>query len=205
MAVTLLTLVMLTASLIGTAQACGHRGRCRKPTIATFEYIFDVWPVFPLPTDYEKIEGDNIIMGYKNLPLFGNYPLIDTYPPTVADYGKGGIKLTLSIGEEDFVLFGDVQKKIFLFILYANGRSIEIAEWSFTILDEGDAADLDAVGSSMEGWLMGRNGNFVVKSTGGTGVFEGAKLNGKQIITAYVAGQALMTHAVGWGQIKLVP
>ena len=54
LALTLLTLVMLTTPLIGSAQACGW-GRWRKPAVASVEYSIEVWPALSQSEDFETI------------------------------------------------------------------------------------------------------------------------------------------------------
>jgi hypothetical protein len=205
----LLTVAILAAPLLGTAEACCCRGRWRKPTIATVEYSIEVWPVLPLPANYEQLTGDNIQTGYRNLPTFGIPPFIDSLPtpPLPWDlYGSGGFKLAITVGGEDFELFAAVQKKILLFAVYTDGGSVEISKWSFTIVDEGDAIALGAVGDTLEGWLIMRNYKTVVTSTAGTGIFNGARLIGDLTTTAYPAvtpagNLVFFTVAVGSGHI----
>ncbi len=197
----LLTVVMLAATLVGNAEACCYGGRWRKPVIATVEYSIQVWPVLPLPADYEKITGDNIVMGYKNLATFGTPPLVETYPPTMADFGKGGFRLAITKGNEDFELFAAVHKKMLLFVIYTDDRSVEISKWSFTIVPSEDATTLGAVGDALEGWLIMRNYKTLITSTTGTGIFEGARLIGDLTTTAYSAGPVIFTVAVGSGLI----
>jgi len=203
MILVLLTVVMLAATLVGNAEACCYGGKWRKPVIATVEYSIQVWPVLPQPADYEKITGDNIVMGYKNLATFGTPPLVETYPPTMADFGKGsgGFRLVITRGGEDLELFAAVQKKILLFVIYTDGRAVEISKWSFTIVPSEDATTLGAVGDALEGWLLMRNGKTLITSTTGTGVFEGARLIGDLTTTAYSGGPVIFTVSVGSGLI----
>jgi hypothetical protein len=197
---TLLTAVLLAAPLLVTAEACCCRGRWRKPTIATVEYSIQVWPAPSQPADYERITGDNIVMGYRNLATFGTPPLVAN-PPVGATYGSGGFGLKIAVCGEDFELVGEVQKKILLFVIYTDGRGMEISKWSFTIVPSEDATALGAVGDTLEGWLMMRNGKTIVTSTTGTGIFEGARLIGDLTTTPYLVGQVIFTVGVGSGCI----
>ena len=202
----LLTVAMLAAPLLGTAEACCYGRRWRKPAIATVEYSIQVWPALPLPADYEPITGDNIAMGYKNLATVGTPPLVETYPPTIASYGKGGFKLAITIDGQDYELFAAVQKKILWFVQYTDGRNIEISKWSFTIVESADAITLDAVGDTLEGWLMMRNNKIVVMSTAGTGIFNGAHLIGDLTYTVYPVvtpngNMVFFTVGIGSGHI----
>ena len=197
----LLTVAMLAAPLLGTAEACCYGRRWRKPAIATVEYNIQVWPS-PSQPDFEPITGDNIVMGSKNLATFGTPPLVETYPPTIADYGKGGFRLDIQVGGEDFELVATVQKKILLFVVYTDGDTIEISKWSLEIVESTDAIALGAVGDTLEGCLMWRNDKSLVTSTAGTGIFKGARLIGDLTTTAYpITSNVIFTVAVGSGHI----
>ena len=197
----LLTVAMLAAPLLGTAEACCYGRRWRKPAIATVEYSIQVWPS-PSQPDFEPITGDNIVTGSKNLATFGTPPLVETYPPPIAYYGRGGFRLAIQVGDEDFELIATVQKKILLFVVYTNGDIIEISKWSLEIVESTDAIALDAVGDTLEGWLMWRNDKSLVTSTAGTGIFKGARLIGDLTTTAYpITSTVIFTVAVGSGHI----
>jgi hypothetical protein len=241
--VVLLSVVLLATPFIGTVMAVGGGALLNRPTFATYEYSIELWAV-PDEDEralfgYEVIEGDKV-SGWKNLMTYGgaydgvyfdhdlgpDYPFVETYIPIpntdppltgvlVNDWGKGGIKLTLTIGENEYELVGTVTKFMPLVATYEHGMFID-AEWTFTIVDVGDdAAALGAVGSTLEGWTVNRNGNFVVHSTDGTGFFEGAKLRGTQYTTPHPIIDpttvppsftgSLFTVETGWGTIKLYP
>ena len=233
--VILLAAVLLATPLVGAAQAVGNGALLNKPTFATYEYSMEVWPVAADEAalfGYEAFVGHKV-SGWKNVMTYGgaydgelfdddlgpDYPFVETYIPIpntdppltgvlVNDWGKGGIKLTLTIGENEYELVGTVTKFMPLVATYEHGMFID-AEWTFTIVDVGvDAAALGAVGSTLEGWTMNRNGNFVVHSTGGTGFFKGAKLRGTQTSIAHPVlpfTGSLFTVETGWGTIKLYP
>jgi hypothetical protein len=237
--VILLAAVLLATPLVGAAQAVGNGALLNKPTFATYEYSMEVWPVAADEAalfGYEAFVGHKV-SGWKNVMTYGgaydgelfdddlgpDYPFVETYIPIpesdltgvlMGDWGKGGIKLTLTIGENDYELVGTVTKFMPLVATYEHGMFVD-AEWTFTIVDLGDAAVLGAVGSTMEGWSMNKNGNFVVHSTGGTGFFEGAKLRGTQYSVPHPVLDlstlpptftgSLFSVETGWGTIKLYP
>jgi len=56
--------------------------------------------------------------------------------------------------------------------------------------------------------LVNHNGNRILKSTGGTGLFEGVKLTAKATtITAYpiIGTAAVFVVTTGWGILELTP
>jgi hypothetical protein len=223
---------LAVAMLATPVMAVGGGALLNRPTFATYEYSIEVWSV---PADeaalygYEAFVGHKV-SGWKNVMTYGgayhgelfdhdlgpDYPFVETYIPIpdsdltgvlASDWGKGGIKLTLTIGENDYELVGTVTKFMPLVASYEHGMFVN-AEWTFTIVDLGDAAALGAVGSTLEGWTMNKNGNFVVHSTDGTGFFEGAKLRGTQTSIAHPVlpfTGSLFTVETGWGTIKLYP
>jgi hypothetical protein len=110
------------------------------------------------------------------------------------------------VGGNDYELFAAVQKKILYFVQYTDGRNIEISKWSFTTVESADAIALDAVGDTLEGWLIMRNNKIVVTSTAGTGIFNGARLIGDLTYTVYPVvtpsgGMVFFTDGVGSGHI----
>jgi hypothetical protein len=207
MILALLTVAMLTAPMLGTVEACGW-GRRRRPVIASVEYSMEMWPNATQPDNFEKLTGDDIVAGYKNLGTFGNPPFVETYPPTIADYGKGGFRFTITKGNKDFELIAEAQNTIFLFVVYTDGRARGIEKWSFKIVSNDDATALGAVGDTLEGWVLIRNDKSLVTSVKGTGIFKGAHLRGDITITPYPlttpAGNTIIfTVGVGSGLIVL--
>lgn len=203
----LLTVVILAAPMLGTAEACGW-GRRRNPVIATVEYSMELWPSGTQPDNFEVLTGDDIVMGYRNLATYGNPPFLDTYPPSLLDFGKGGFRLTITKGGEDFELIAEVQNLILYFVQYTDGSTREIAKWSFEIVSNDDAIALDAVGDTLEGWLLMRNGKGLVTSIRGTGIFKGACLRCDLTITPYYISTpggnfVIFTVGVGSGLIVL--
>ena len=218
--VTLFTLVILMTPIIGTVLAVGLDGIDTRPTIAKFEFSLETWPTLSQP-NFEIIPPDKkITYGWKNLNTHGglppSYDFVENYIPTgpdelsvnPLDYLKGGIKLTLTIGEEEHDLIGTVDRQVLLYIQYNNGRNFGVDEWSITIVDKADAATLGAVGSTIGGSFVNHNGNRILKSTGGTGFFEGVKLTAKATaVTAYpiIGMTAVFVVTTGWGILELTP
>jgi len=191
---TLLALVMLTTPLLIGAVQAGYGGK----NVAEFDWEVQVWALNrgdPPPEDtrlkiIEKKDG-NMQIG-KNIHTIGVPPLVDDVllvpgtpillNPVWDDYPDGGIRLTITPeGEDSYTLLGSVEKTFNWIVYIPKGGMLENARWSFeiTAVEDGDAPD-DAVGSTMYGTLKNVGGIGVVKSTKGTGIFEGAFLRGTQ-------------------------
>jgi len=222
-AVVLMAVAMLAIPLIGAVQA-GYGGKNK----ATFEWYVEQWPLNrnnPPPEDtiahiIEKKDGTMYV--YKNLhtygepPLVGNVYLYPNMPPTLwepdwEDYPNGGIRLTVTPeGEDPYTLIGSFEKTM-LWIQY-NPKSgmLENSKWSFTItaVEDGDAPD-GAVGSTMYGTIKSWQGGspMVIKSTKGTGIFEGAFLRGTHttsvgpVFEIIPISYVLFTWSTGSGEI----
>jgi len=195
--ITLLVVAMLAIPLIGAVQA-GYGGKNK----ATFEWYVEQWGVTPTPPDtrmhtIEKEDGTMTII--QNVHTYGEPPLVDNpylYPnmppmlwePDWEDYPNGGIRLTVTPeGEDPYTLIGTFEKTM-LYIAYNPKASIlENSKWSFTItaVEDGDAPD-GAVGSTMYGTIKSWQGGspMEIKSTKGTGIFEGAFLRGTHTTSA---------------------
>ena len=195
-AVALMAVAMLITPLIGAVQA-GYGGKNR----AAFEWYVVQWPLGRenAPEDrmihtIEKESGDMMVM--QNLRTYGAPPVVQVqivtmggYPvvvnPTWSDYPNGGIRLTVTPeGEDPYTLVGSFEKTM-LYISYKPKSGIlENSRWSFeiTAVEDGDAPD-GAVGSTMYGTLKSWQGGspMEIKSTKGTGIFEGAFLRGTHI------------------------
>ncbi len=189
---------MTATPLIGAVQA-GYGGKNK----ATFEWYVEQWPLNrgdPPPEDMRAhlIEKkDGTMMVYKNIHTYGEPPLVDDvrlppsspppWNPTWADYPNGGIRLTVTPeGEDPYTLIGSFEKTM-LFISYSPKAGIlENSKWSFTITDVEDGTPPDgAEGSTMYGTIKSWQGGspMEIKSTKGTGIFEGAFLRGTHTTT----------------------
>jgi hypothetical protein len=193
LAITLLALVMLTTPLIVAVQA-GYGGKNK----ATFEWEVQLWALRPPHEDtrgkvIEKEEGDMIVS--KNIHTVGEPPLVDdinipplgTTPPwnpTWDDYPDGGIRLNITKGTNTYTLVGSFEKVMQWIVMVPRGAMLENSRWSFEITDvESGVAPDDAVGSTMYGTLINIQGGseMAIKSTKGTGIFEGAFLRGTHL------------------------
>ncbi|MCW4031707.1 MAG: hypothetical protein NWE80_05015, partial [Candidatus Bathyarchaeota archaeon] len=200
----LIAALMLATLLIGVALA-GYGGK----NVATYEWEVQQWPLLrndPPPEDMmvheiEKKSGTMLV--YQKIHTYGAPPLVDninlpppptppaTWNPKWDDYPNGGIRLTVTpAGEDPYTLVGSFEK-VFLWIVYQpKGAAQENAKWSFTITAvEDGVAPAGAVGSTMYGTLIKSPNTVtaVIKSTKGTGIFEGAFLRG--------------THTTSWGVV----
>ncbi|MCZ2808766.1 MAG: hypothetical protein O2V44_05375 [Candidatus Bathyarchaeota archaeon] len=191
--ISLLVVVMLAIPLIGAVQA-GYGGKNK----ATFEWYVEQWPLRsengPEDTKSHIIEKeDGTMMIYKNLHTYGEPPLVDDvslppstptppWAPAYGDYPNGGIRLTVTPeGEDSYTLIGRFEKTMLYIAYNPKAGILENSKWSFTItaVEDGDAPD-GAVGSTMCGTIKSWQGGspMVIKSTKGTGIFEGAFLRG---------------------------
>jgi len=229
-----LAVAMLATPLIGTALA-GYGGKNR----AAFEWYVEQWPLLrndPPPEDMmshviEKKEGTMYV--YQNIRTYGEPPLVNadpddpaddvnlpppqkppaTWNPIWNDYPNGGIRITVTpSGEDPYTLIGSFEKKMLWILYQPRGTSQENSKWSFTItaVEDGDAPE-GAVGSTMYGTLKKSPSSdvCVIKSTKGTGIFEGAFLRGTHTTSAGAvfesfpppANYVLFTWAEGSGEI----
>ena len=226
--ISLLVVAMLAIPFIGTVQA-GYGGKNK----ATFEWYVEQWPLRsengPEDTKSHIIEKeDGTMVVWKNLHTYGHPPLVNADPddplddvhlfpltppwnPTWNDYPNGGIRLTVTPeGEDPYTLIGSFEKTM-LWIQY-NPKSgmLENSKWSFTItaVEDGDAPD-GAVGSTMYGTIKSWQGGspMVIKSTKGTGIFEGAFLRGTHttsvgpVFEIIPISYVLFTWSTGSGEI----
>jgi len=224
--VVLMAVAMLATLLIGAVLA-GYGGK----NVATFEWEVQQWPLLrndPPPEDMmvheiEKESGTMFV--YKNIHTYGEPPLVDdinlpppqkppaTWNPKWDDYPNGGIRLTVTpAGEDPYTLIGSFEKTMLWIVYRPKGATQENAKWSFTITAvEDGVAPADAVGSTMYGTLLKSPNSdvCVIKSTKGTGVFEGAFLRGTHTTSVGVVQEsfpptgifALFTWAEGSGEI----
>jgi len=189
--VSLLAVAMLAIPIIGAVQA-GYGGK----NVATFEWEVQLWALRPPHEDtrgklIEKEEGNMVVS--KNIHTVGEPPLVDdinlpplgTTPPwnpTWDDYPDGGIRLTVTPeGEASYTLVGSFEKVMLWIVMVPRGAMLENSRWSFEITAvEDGVAPAGAVGSTMYGTLINVQGGseMVLKSTKGTGIFEGAFLRG---------------------------
>jgi len=199
----LMAAAMLATPFIGAVLA-GYGGK----NVAAVDWEVQIWPLRPPHEDQrvkaiEKEEG-NMIVG-KNIHTIGVPPLVDNVnlPPTPSgpppftpewdDYPDGGIRLTVTPeGEGSYTLVGSFEK-VFLWVVNPNrGGMLENSRWSFeiTAVEDGDAPE-GAVGSTMYGTLKKSPSSdvCVIKSTKGTGIFEGAFLRG-----TYVTSPGMVFH-----------
>jgi hypothetical protein len=196
----LMVTAMLSPAFIGAVLA-GYGGKNK----ATFEWEVQVWPLGREDkTDWEDYrlhtieKEDGTMRVIKYVYTYGEPPLVDKpylYPnmppslwePDWEDYPNGGIRLTVTPeGEDPYTLLGTFEKKQ-LYIEYAPRSAIlENSRWSFTITDyEGEEEPPEGwYGSTMYGSLKSSIVNdevvWAIKSTKGTGIFEGAFLRGTQ-------------------------
>ena len=233
-AVVVMAVAMLATPLFGAVLA-GYGGK----NVATYEWEVQQWGLNrgnpphedTMVHEIEKKSGTMLV--YKNIHTYGHPPLVNadpadpaddvnlpppqkppaTWNPKWDDYPNGGIRLTVTpAGEDPYTLIGSFEK-VFLWIVYQpKGASQENAKWSFTItaVEDGDAPE-GAEGSTMYGTLKKSPNSdvCVIKSTKGTGIFEGAFLRGTHSTSAGVVQEsfppsgtfALFTWAEGSGEI----
>jgi hypothetical protein len=186
-----LIVAMLATPLLGAVKA-GYGGKNK----ATFQWYVVQWPLPSEDTKQHTIvkEGGNMWIVH-NLHTFGVPPvpevtwIPDTFIvayPTWGDYPAGGIKLTVTQeGEDPYTLVGTFEKTM-LYIMYnPKGGILENSKWSFTITGyEGMEEPPEGyMGSTMHGTIKNFQGGteMAIKSTKGTGIFEGAFLRGTHI------------------------
>ena len=222
----LMAVVMLATPMLVAVQAW-HGGK----NVATYEWEVQQWPLLrndPPPEDLmiheiEKESGTMLV--YQNIHTYGEPPLVDninlpppqkppaTWNPKWDDYPNGGIRLTVTpAGEDPYTLIGSFEKTMLWIVYQPKGATQENSKWSFTITAvEDGVAPAGAVGSTMYGRLQkSPNSNgCVIKSTKGTGIFEGAFLRGTHTTSFGVVHEsfpptgtfALFTWAEGSGEI----
>jgi hypothetical protein len=201
-AVALMAVVLLSTPLVAGVNA--------KPAVATVEFYSETWPRFgdlgeKMRMAYAR-KSNNLMI--HRLSIFGSGNLID--PEEMGDVnfpldfvlGKGGVRLTIDDGVEEYVLTGSVDQVLLRGMITAGGGHV-VHKTIWTILFAGEGAPPLAVGSTLEVLGVSRpGGGLKAVGTRGTGIFEGAQFRGTYTSEIYNFGQVLFRMDTGSGEIK---